>query len=498
MNPLMRLFSNRRGSLSKRPEGALFEPDIGQMVTPLPTMLWIELTSKCPFKCIFCTREVRWNAGRNLDFDVYRSLIGQLDQPEFIGLNYSGESIHYPHLMEAIRLACATGAYTELVTALSSAPEKLVRQIVESDLDRLSVSIHTLNERQYQDIYGFGSVEALKKRIDDIIHTKIRLKKNTPKLDFSFVAMSHNLDQLLPVTRYAMQAGASEIFVHPIIGRHPVPYDFSRELKSNKLTKEFKENLRRSLAETRAAYPALPITVLNSDLSVDPVLGSVPQYYAPPLPADGRIHTCDQSPFESVHVLANGDVVVCEVHDEVPLGNLHSTGIREIWQSGRYRKFRQEYVAGTNAACRDCVWKTAYKAEPWKRSIRASEGFSPQLTRGWWVDPGAAAIWSKRRSVAELCVNLPARQFRIAGILPHNPVSQSNELLISIGGNEVASIANPSCRFLNFDRIFRFPAAPGNRLVFHFATSHVFRPSAHSDSTDCRDLGFALQRLELR
>src|SRR5437667_330777 len=379
----MRLFSNRRGSRSKRPEGALFEPDIGQMVTTLPTMLWIELTSKCPFKCIFCTREVRWNAGRNLDFDVYRSLIGQLDQ-------------------------------------------------------------------------------------------------------------------LLPVTRYAMQAGASEIFVHPIIGRHPVPYDFSRELESNKLTREFKENLRRSLAETRAAYPALPITVLNSDLSVDPVLGSVPQYYAPPLPADGRIHTCDQSPFESVHVLANGDVVVCEVHDEVPLGNLHSTGVREIWQSDRYRKFRQEYVAGTNAACRDCVWKTAYKAEPSKRSIRASKGFSPQLTRGWWVDPGAAAIWSKRRSVAELCVNLPARQFRIAGILPHNPVSQSNELLISIGGNEVASIANPSCRFLNFDRIFRFPAAPGNRLVFHFATIHVFRRSAHSDSTDCRDLGFALQRLELR
>src|SRR5436309_13150611 len=123
----MRLFSNRRGSMSKRPEGALFEPDIGQMVTPLPTMLWIELTSRCPFKCIFFTREVRCNAGRNLDFDVYRSLIGQLDQPDFIGLNYSAESIHYPHLMEAIRLACATGAYNALLPAPSPAPAELVR-----------------------------------------------------------------------------------------------------------------------------------------------------------------------------------------------------------------------------------------------------------------------------------------------------------------------------------------------------------------------------------
>src|SRR5437899_4318277 len=348
MLSLKRLFSNRRNLFSQESAAALFEPDTGRMVTPVPKILWIELTSKCPFKCVFCTREVRWGAGRNLDFDVYRSLIRQLDEPEFIGLNYSGESIHYPRLMEAIRLACATGAYTELVTALSSAPASLVQQIVESDLDRLAVSIHTLDEKQYQDIYGFGSLRALKKRIDDVIQLKIRLKKNTPKLDFCFVAMSQNLDQLLPVSRYAMEAGASEIFVHPVIGRHPVPYDFSRELNSNKLTTEFKESLRRVLAKTRAACPSLPITVLNADLDVNPVLRPVPHYYAPSLPAGGRIHTCDQSPFESVHVLANGDVVVCEVHDEVALGNLHSTGLREIWHSDRYRRFRREYVNGMN------------------------------------------------------------------------------------------------------------------------------------------------------
>src|SRR3989441_7234776 len=366
MNLLNRLFSNRRTSPSQSSEANLFEPDTDHMVTSAPKILWIELTSKCPFKCVFCTREVRWGAGRNLDFEVYRSLIEQLEEPEFIGLNYSGESIHYPRLMEAITLACATGAYTELVTALSSAPDTLVRQIVESDLDRLAVSIHTLDEKQYQDIYGFGSLRALKKRIDDVIQLKIRLKKNTPKLDFCFVAMSQNLDQLLPVSRYAMEVGVSEIFIHPVIGRHPVPYDFSRELDSNKLTGDFKDALRRAIDQTRQACPILPITALNPDLEVNPSLSRIPHYYAPLLPPGARIHTCDQSPFESVHVLANGDVVVCEVHDEAALGNLHSVSLREIWDSDRYRRFRREYVTGVNAACRECVWKTAYRPEPWK------------------------------------------------------------------------------------------------------------------------------------
>ena len=123
---------------------------------------------------------------------------------------------------------------------------------------------------------------------------------------------------------------------------------------------------------------------------------------------------------------------------------------------------------------------------------------SPQLTRGWYVEPGAAAIWSKKRSVAELRVDSPARQLRIEGILPHDPVTHSNMLVISAGGNVVASIPNPTWRFMNFDRTFPLRGAVGNRVLFEFATSHVFRPSAHSDSGDCRDLGFALQRLELQ
>jgi MoaA/NifB/PqqE/SkfB family radical SAM enzyme len=468
------------------------------MATPVPKILWIELTSRCPFKCVFCTRLVRWGAGQNLDFDVYRSLIDQLEEPEFIGLNYSGESIHYPRLMEAINLACATGAFTELVTALSSARETLVQEIVESDLDRLAVSIHTLDDRQYQDIYGFGSLSALKKRIDTVVDLKIRLKKATPKLDFCFVAMSQNLNQLLPVARYAMEVGAAELFIHPIIGRHPVPFDFSRELHSNKLTQEFKESLRQSLAATRAACPGLPITVLNPDLDVHPVLQEVPRYYAPPLPERGRIHTCDQSPFESVHVLANGDVVVCEVHDETALGNLHSTDLRQIWHSDRYRQFRREYVTGMNDLCRNCVWKTAYKPEPWKSRLRVSDGFSPQLTRGWWIEPGAAVVWSKKKSIAELQAGSPPRQLRIAGILPHDPVTHSNSLTISVDGCEVASIKNPTSSFLNFDRSFPISTSRQTRLFVAFATAQVFRPSANSDSTDCRDLGFALQRLELR
>ena len=55
-----------------RPSVGEFAIDPDLVTAPVPKVLWIELTSKCPFDCIFCTRRMRFGAGRNLDFDIYR------------------------------------------------------------------------------------------------------------------------------------------------------------------------------------------------------------------------------------------------------------------------------------------------------------------------------------------------------------------------------------------------------------------------------------------
>src|SRR5436309_705759 len=104
--------------------------------TRAPISLWIELTSVCPFDCIFCSRRLRRGNGEHMPFDLYERLIDQLDRPEIIRLNYSGESMHYPRLTDAIRLAKQTGATVELVTALSSASRDQIRGIVDAGLDR--------------------------------------------------------------------------------------------------------------------------------------------------------------------------------------------------------------------------------------------------------------------------------------------------------------------------------------------------------------------------
>ena len=469
------------------------DPDFA--TAPSPTILWIELTSKCPFDCVFCTRRTRFGAGRNLDFELYRKLIGDLEAPDFIGLNYSGESLYYPKLIEAIRLAAATGAATELVTAFSTITEPLLRELVESGLDRLAVSLHTMDAAEYQAIYRFGSLDLLKRRIAEFLQLKTSLGVQKPRLDFCFVAMMENLPQLGAVAAYARSAGVPELSIHPVIGRHLVPHDFSRELEGTQLRSDFKRELRAAIAAVRAADPDLTVNVLNADLDPNPRLSHSPGYYSPLLPTGARIHSCDQSPFESAHVLATGDVVVCEVHDEVPMGNLGEQSLREIWNGERYREFRRGY-SGAVPACRSCVWKKAYLPGPLVAAVTAADGMSSQLLRGWHGHDGGGVIWSRKRALAVLGNGRRAKNLRIAGILPHAPGGEGNCLSVTANGRPIGIVRNDSRAFAGFDTTLALPEQPDG-LYVELTTSHLFRPSLHSASPDARDLGAGLIRMEL-
>ena len=480
----------------REPPAADFAIDSDLITAPMPKILWIELTSKCPFDCIFCTRRTRFGAGRHLDFEIYRKIIAELEEPDFIGLNYSGESIYYPRLLEAIRLAAATGAATELVTAFSTVPESLLRGIVESGLDRLAISLHTMDPAQYQAIYKFGSLDLLRRRVADFLELKARLGLQRPRLDFCFVAMSENLDQLLAVAEYARAAGAPELSIHPIIGRHLVPHDFSQELQGNQLRDGFKEALRNSVAALRAAQPDFTVNVLNPDLDPHPRLSHTPGYYSPLLPAGARIHACDQSPFESVHILSSGNVVVCEVHDEVSQGDLREQSLRDIWHGPRYREFRRRYVEGAIPECRRCVWKQAYLPGPFLSAIVAADGMNPQLLRGWHNHDGDGIIWSKKRAMLLLANPRRKRRLRIAGMLPHAPASRSNSLALTCNHVPIGSIQNSSTEFAAFDTTLSLPE-PAEPLYIELVTSHLFRPSLHAASSDSRDLGVGLTRVEV-
>lgn len=472
----------------------LVDPDADYLAAPCPRIFWIELTSKCPFDCIFCSRALRRGAGKHLDLGLFGTLMAELDAPEVIRLNYSGESIHYPHLVEAIRLARQTGAQTELVTALASAPPDLIRQVVQSGLDRLTISLHTMDPLQYREVYGFGSLELLQDRVALLLETKRALARETPRVDLAFVAMRQNLAQLPAVVRYAERVGVTQVFVHPVLRRDPIPFVFAEELESGRMRPEFRAALKQAV-HTASLGSGVTVTVSNPDFEAAPQLGRTAAYYPAELPSGARILTCDQNPWETVHILANGDVVVCEVQDRTPLGNLRQQSLREIWGGEAYRSFRRRYLGGEIEACRTCPWKMAYQPGTLCPAITSSEGMSPQLLRGWHGIDASRTLWSKRESWVILG-NRPGGTLRLHGVLPYGPDGRENMLEIIANGRTIGEVFNPTPRYLTFHASLG-PLPPGDALHLRFATRTSFNPSRSGINRDTRELGFALFHLEV-
>src|SRR5262249_16475103 len=150
---------------------------------------------------------------------------------------------------------------------------------------------------------------------------------------------------------------------------------FQLELRPDgALSEQFRVLLRKTVAEAQNVAPEVRVQVSSPAVYGAACVGEKPAYYPEALPPGARIHSCAQNPWETAHILANGDVVVWEVQEKRSLGNLKRQALAEIWQGETYRQFRESYRLGRDPRCCSCPWKMAYRPAPLETAIVARNG----------------------------------------------------------------------------------------------------------------------------
>ena len=456
---------------------------------PMPRVLWIELTSRCPFDCIFCTRASLRGAGEHLDFALYSRLIAELDHPSIIRLNYAGESGHYPRLAEAIALAASTGAEVELVSALASLKPERLRAALDAGLNRLTVSLHTLDAQAFEDIYRFSSLERMHSRLQDVLDWMPGASHRFT-LDLAFVAMQRNLHELPGVARFAQEHGIGVLAVHPLIQRDPLPMGKTAEHRDDgTLEAGFQQRLAQALDAARAVAPQVALQVSSHELQPPPAhLGAAAVAWPWPLPPGAQVAGCDQDPFETVHILADGHVVPCEVTERESMGCLSEHSLAEIWHGPRYVAFREAHASGRHRACHGCSYKMAHRPAPLQATLTAPHVPETQLVRGWHPVDGAGTRWSCGSAILVLARPAGARRLHLEGVLaPQRP---------GIGGLEV---------WIDGHLVHRQTTAAAGRIALKLALPPGQAPvqvalscpgaasfAALGLGADSRELGFAL------
>jgi radical SAM protein with 4Fe4S-binding SPASM domain len=226
-------------------------------------------------------------------------------------------------------------------------------------------------------------------------------------------------------------------------------------------------------------------------------VGHQPTAFPGKLPRGARIHSCEQNPWETIHILADGTVVTCEVRDRIPLGRISAddqgTSLKDIWAGPAYTAFRESFQAGAAIECKTCPYKTAYLPARPTSSIDASMGAHAQLLLGWNAPDGSEVLWSKRFGVLELAKAGGEEILHVEGFVPGEvgrvEVRANGALLGELGGDSQDGVW--------IETEFNVATA-GPRILVELKANRSFVPAKAGVGQDVRELGFGLKRIMLR
>lgn len=457
-----------------------------------PGIIWIELTSRCPFDCVFCSRKLLRGNGQHMDFDMLRKLIEEIGHPDIIRLNYSGESSHYPHIVEACELASTTGARVELVTALASLPWNKVERLARAGLSRLTVSLHTLDVKRFNDVYRFSSIDEMRARIERIIECNAAAERPM-EVDFAFVAMRRNLCDLCSIADYASSLGIARIDIHPVIRRDPISETFEEELDNDRLKPSFLADLRASINEAQRDHPGISFNVSTPEWKDRLPLGDDACAHPWPLQSPAQILGCEQDPWNTVHILAGGEVVSCEVRDQIIMGRLGEQSFGDIWNSQSYIAFREDHFHARDAKCRACPYKIAARPSRFPSVVLAPDRGRSALVYGWHHGEHDSAFWSypsaKLALFAEGSTRLKFRCLLPPGEGAFNTLTlKANGVVLRTWRNEGADI---------IDACLEKRMHADGQVILELDTSQAFYPQQRGGGVDSRSLGVALLEASL-
>ncbi len=282
------------------------------IVWGLPYTVTIEPTNRCNLQCPECPSgngEMTRLQG-SMSLDKFESIIDDLSPEMFyLQLFFQGEPFINKQLLDMVRCARGKRIYVSVSTNAHFIQEDTARQLVESGLHRLIVSIDGTSEESYRDYRVGGS---LRKVLTALEHLKLA-REAAPscrmEVSLQFLVTRQNEHEIPMLREYARRYNARPV------------------LKTIQVSSI--ESARRFLPENERYRR---YRIVND-----------PESHSEKLLVKSKMKNRCVRLWERSVITWDGVVVPCcfDKDAEYPLGDIGSSSFREIWQSQPYHDFRR-------------------------------------------------------------------------------------------------------------------------------------------------------------
>lgn len=175
------------------------------------TKVYVEPTVACNLDCITCFRNDWKQTIGNMSVEtfehIFDSLQGMNPRP---GVYFGGigEPLANRHTLEWIRRVKTLGIKTELITNGTLLTPKIARQLIESGLDVLWVSLDGATPESYADVRLGAELPQVLANLRQFARMRPQNRHNPkPEIGVAFVAMKRNISELPAVIRLGRSFG---------------------------------------------------------------------------------------------------------------------------------------------------------------------------------------------------------------------------------------------------------------------------------------------------
>jgi len=265
-----------------------------------------------------------------LDKDFFTSIIDQVkSHVTFLTFYFQGEPFLNTSFLKMVRVAVKKKIYVSTSTNGHYLDSEKAKEVVESGLNRLIISIDGVTQETYEQYRIGGQLEKVIKGTQHIVHWKKKLRSSTPHLIFQFLVVRHNEHEIESLKSLALECGVNEVLL-----KTAQVYDYEN---GNELI-PVNEKYSRYKLQPNGKYK-LKNKLLNHCWKM--------------------WHSCV--------VTWDGKIVPCCFDKDAKhqMGDLSKKTFEQIWSNDAYRKFRFSLLKGRSEIdiCKNCsegtrVWAT--------------------------------------------------------------------------------------------------------------------------------------------
>jgi len=317
-----------------------------------PVCLYLETTNRCNLLCTTCPRTFEaLEPPADMAWELFTHIVDQFPRIARVVLHGVGEPMMVPALPRMIRYLKDRGTYVLFNTNGTLLTRRKGRELIDSGLDELRVSLDAAEPRAFKEVRGRDMFARIVRNVRAFRAMQRELGAEQPRVSLWLTGLKETVAQLNDFVRLANHIDVAEVYLQRLV-YFPEGQGLARPESALFAGGEDEEG--RLVREAEALARRLGIS-FNASGATDPAASLTPQDEARPWSLCRR-------PWTLMYFTAHGRAIPCCIapfsmrgYDSFTLGDATQQSLREIWNGPRYQAFRGALLSEKPPpACANC------------------------------------------------------------------------------------------------------------------------------------------------